>query len=339
MIQLYRLQVLFSSSLKLVIIVVHICGVWLVPIICVKNMARIFFKTGVTAGELGTLRRRRVGRHIFRWLSLDWFDVFIDILRLPRLLLQPFIVRFRQQIYIFVIFMSSMPSRFMIRSITDGLILLTILLVRLIVLFLIISMRVYLILILHLVLFWVVLNSAVINRFIGLHQLLFLKILVLFYSQLSSFFFILVFLMFPHIQRLMMFPGEFFLSSQFIANCFVDSGSTASSLDICGIKIPHIGLLECYSILTRIFLRTFQHPRLFYFRMIELILIMFSSWICEVFLSRGYFRRILFRFAVVPGSIRQVALFVEWTCFVVGQLVVVHNKIMKRYSVGNMWRN
>jgi hypothetical protein len=62
--------------------------------------------------------------------------------------------------------------------------------------------------------------------------------------------------------------------------------------------------------------------------MVELTLVVLAARVGEVLLTRGYFGGILFGLAIVPGAIWEVALTVEGIGFVVGELIVVHNKIM-----------
>ena len=69
--------------------------------------------------------------------------------------------------------------------------------------------------------------------------------------------------------------------------------------------------------------------------MIELIVIVFASRVGEVLLSSGNFRWKLFRFAIIPCTIRKISLTIERAGLMVGKLVVVHNKIMQRYKIVN----
>ena len=82
--------------------------------------------------------------------------------------------------------------------------------------------------------------------------------------------------------------------------------------------------------MVRIFLWGGQYSFLLYLRVIEFVLVMSTTHLDEVVLAGGDLRRVLFGFAVVPGSIGEVALFVKGTGFVVGELVIPHNKIMIR---------
>lgn len=63
--------------------------------------------------------------------------------------------------------------------------------------------------------------------------------------------------------------------------------------------------------------------------MIEPPLVMLATRIGEVLLACGNFGGVLFGFAIVPGAVWEVALTVEGAGFVVGELIVVHNKIMR----------
>ena len=129
--------------------------------------------------------------------------------------------------------------------------------------------------------------------------------------------------------------SQFFLSSQLILNSLIDSGSTSSSFDVSRIQISHVGLVHGYSVLIRILLWTFKDSSFLYLGVIELILIMFSSRVGEVLLSCWNFRWKLFRFTIIPCTIWKISLTIERTSFMIGKLVVVHNKIMQRYKIVN----
>lgn len=83
----------------------------------------------------------------------------------------------------------------------------------------------------------------------------------------------------------------------------------------------------CNAVLIWVLFRTGKYSCSFDFRVVEACVIVPSSDLSEVVLARGYFRGELFRFAVEPGDVWHVPLFVKGTGFVVGELVVSHNKI------------
>ena len=139
--------------------------------------------------------------------------------------------------------------------------------------------------------------------------------------------------MFSHIQRLIVPSSQFLLGSQLISHCLIDTRATTRSFDVGCIETPHVGFVHGYSVLVRVFLWGSQYSFILYLGVIEFVLVMSTTHFDEVVLASGDFGRILFGFAVVPGSIGEVALFVEGTGFVVGELVIPHNKIMIRLYV------
>jgi hypothetical protein len=66
-------------------------------------------------------------------------------------------------------------------------------------------------------------------------------------------------LMFAQIQRLVVAACQFFLGSEFVANCLVDPCAAAGSFDIRGVQAAHVGLFHCYAILVGVFLGASEH--------------------------------------------------------------------------------
>jgi hypothetical protein len=60
-----------------------------------------------------------------------------------------------------------------------------------------------------------------------------------------------------------------------------------------------------------------------------LVVVSTASLEGEVILAGGYLRGELFGFAVEPGDVGEEVLFIEGAGFVVGELVVSHNKIIQ----------
>ena len=135
--------------------------------------------------------------------------------------------------------------------------------------------------------------------------------------------------MLTHIQRLIVFSCQFLLSSKFVPHCLIYSCSASCAFDVGCIETAHIGFIIGDCVLERVFLWACENLVVLNFRVVEFIFIVLTSYFCKVVLTCRYLWGKFFRFSVEPCSIREVALFIEGTGFVVGKLVVLHNKFMK----------
>ena len=126
-----------------------------------------------------------------------------------------------------------------------------------------------------------------------------------------------MFFVFPHIQTHIVLPGQILLRPQFIPNSLVDSGSATRPLDISRVQTAHIGLVHSDSVLKGIFLWTGQ-----YLLVLDLVLVpgavVTTTRVHEILLTSWDLGWIFLWFAIVPGSIWEITLFVERTGFVVG---------------------
>ena len=96
-----------------------------------------------------------------------------------------------------------------------------------------------------------------------------------------------MFLVLTHIQGLIVFSRQLLLGSEFISDCLVDPGSTASPFDIGGIQTSHIGFVVGNCVLEGVFFRTGENTVVLYFRMVKFLSIVLTTHFSEVVLTGG----------------------------------------------------
>ena len=94
-------------------------------------------------------------------------------------------------------------------------------------------------------------------------------------------------LVLAHVQGLIVFSRQFLLGSEFVSDCLVDPGSTASPFDIGGIQTSHIGFVVGNCVLEGVFFRTGENTVVLYFRMVKFLSIVLTTHFSEVVLTGG----------------------------------------------------